>query len=69
MRALLSFQSQKSKMAAKDDGQYSLHANNVIITTLQPSKHPHFRSECIINAYNVFLWNTRLLYKHGKCLT
>lgn len=41
MGALFNFHSEKFKMAAEANGQYDMHINNTIITTLQLSKHPH----------------------------
>ena len=38
---LVNFHSQKFKMAAEGNGQYDMHINNTIITTLQLSKYPH----------------------------
>ena len=41
MGALFNFHSEKFKMAAEANGQYDMHINNTIKTTLQLSKHPH----------------------------
>jgi len=41
MGALFNFHSKKFKMVAEGNGQYDMHINNTIITTLQLSKHPH----------------------------